>query len=48
MELSCLLITSRSAVLKLFDGGKYHTLQSYRVVVNGETVLETNHTITSL
>ena len=48
MELSCLLTTSRSAVLKLFDGGKYHTLQSYRVVMNGETVLETNRTITSL
>ena len=29
MELSCLLTTSRSAALKLFDGGKYNTLKAY-------------------
>ena len=48
MELSCLLTTGRSAVLKLFDGGKYHTLKPYRIFLNGEPHTETDRTITSI
>lgn len=48
MELSVLFTTSRSAALKLFDGGKYHTLKSYRLLLNGEPYAEADHTITSL
>ncbi len=48
MELSCLFTTSRSAALKLFDGGKYNTLKPYRLLLNGEPLMETNRTITSL
>ena len=48
MELSCLFTTSRSAALKLFDGGKYNTLKPYRVTVNGAFYAETDRVITSL
>ena len=48
MELSCLFSTSRSAAIRLFDGGKYHTLKPYRLLLNGTEVLETNRVITSL
>ena len=48
MEVSCLFTTSRSAAIRLFDGGKYHTLQPYQVWINGEPYTETNRTITSL
>ena len=48
MELSCLLTTSRSAAIRLFDGGKYHTCQPYEVHVNGKPFMETDRVITSL
>ncbi|MBR6569670.1 MAG: glycoside hydrolase family 28 protein, partial [Clostridia bacterium] len=48
MELSCLFTTSRSAALKLFDGGKYNTLKPYRLFVNGEFYAEADRVITSL
>ena len=48
MELSVLFTTSRSAALKLFDGGTYHTCRPYRVSLNGAEPVLADRTITSL
>ena len=48
MKLSCLFVTSRSAALQLFDGGKYHTLKPYRLLVDGCEAFETDRVVTSL
>lgn len=46
MEL--LFATSRSAAIRLFDGGKYHTLKPHSLFLNGKPFGETSRTITSL
>ncbi len=48
MEISLLMKSARSAVLKLADGGIYYTKQTYSLLVNGGKVKETNTVVTSL
>lgn len=48
MELACLFVSSRSVTLQLEDGGLYHTLQTYRLRMNGEDWGMTDRVITSL
>ncbi len=48
MKLSCLFVTSRSAALQLFDGGKYHTLKPYCLMINGCKAFETDRVVTGL
>lgn len=48
MECSVLFLSCRSAVLRCFDGGLYHTQKSYRILLNGREYGETQKVITSL
>ncbi len=48
MEMILVMNTARSAVIELQDGGRYHTKKPYRILVNGEELLTTEKTITSL
>ncbi|MCM1057567.1 MAG: glycosyl hydrolase family 28 protein [Firmicutes bacterium] len=42
------MVTSRSAVIEIADGGKYFTKEQYRVLVNGAEALTADKTIVSL
>lgn len=48
MEISLMMHTARSAVIEIRDGGRYYTKKPYRVCVNGEELMTTEKTITSL
>lgn len=48
MDLSCLFVSARSAALRLYDGGLYHTQKPYRVTLNGREARVTDRVITSL
>lgn len=48
MEIVLIMNTARSAVIEIKDGGRYYTKKPYRVCVNGEELLTTEKTITSL
>ena len=48
MEITCLFVSSRSAVLQLADGGLYNTLRPYHLRVNGANWGRTERVITSL
>ena len=48
MEVIHIMNTARSAVIEIKDGGRYFTNHPYRISVNGQEVLTTEKTITSL
>lgn len=48
MEISLIMKTARSAVIELCDGGRYDTEKPYRICVNGEELMTTEKTVTSL
>lgn len=48
VRIQLLLKTARSAVIEIADGGIYHTLESYRIYVNGVCVQKSDTVITSL
>lgn len=48
MDIRLVMKTARSAAVELDDGGKYETLETYRLFLNQEEIKETNTVITSL
>lgn len=48
MDISYVMSTARSAVIEIKDGGRYFTKRPYQILVNGEEVITTEKTITSL
>lgn len=48
MEIIELMHTARSAVIEIKDGGRFHTKEKYRILVDGVEWMETSQTITSL
>lgn len=43
-----LFVSARSAVIEIADGGIYNTKESYDIIINGQTYLQTNRVITSI
>lgn len=48
MEVIHVMHTARSATIEIRDGGRYFTQQPYEIVINGQKVMTTDKTITSL
>ncbi|MCM1024922.1 MAG: glycoside hydrolase family 28 protein [Roseburia sp.] len=48
MELRTVMVTSRSAVIEIPDGGRYFSAAKYRILLNGRAVLVTERTVVSL
>ena len=48
MEIKTVMYTARSAVIEIKDGGRHFTRRPYRVVVNGQEVMKTEETFSSL
>lgn len=48
MECTVLFVSSRSAAIKCFDGGLYHTQKTYRILLNGREYGTAEKTIASL
>ena len=48
MEIKTVMYTARSAVIEIRDGGRHFTRRPYRVVVNGQEVMKTEKTVSSL
>lgn len=48
MEIKLVMSTARSATIEIVDGGRYFTKALYLVEVNGESIVATGKTITSL
>ncbi|MCM1193061.1 MAG: glycoside hydrolase family 28 protein [Butyrivibrio sp.] len=48
MEVRQVMVTSRSAVIEISDGGKYFTKGQYRILINGREALLADKTIVSL
>lgn len=48
LEVKPVMVTSRSAVIEIPDGGKYFSVTKYRILLNGRAALTTERTIVSL